>query len=306
MNRRKFIRQVGASTLLLGSGISPALALNAPADTRLTILHTNDWHSRIDPFPEDGGRNAGLGGAARRAALLQQLRTECEHLLLLDSGDIFQGTPYFNFYGGELEFKLMSEMGYDAATVGNHDFDAGIDGLARQLPHANFPFINCNYQWANTPMAGQVEPYLVFERGPLRIGITGVGIELHGLVPKSLYGETIYVDPIEPATRIARHLKEEERCDLVICLSHLGFRYREKKVSDVILAQESRYIDIILGGHTHTFLDEPEIVRNQDDQPVLINQVGWAGILLGRIDIDFNRQSGKKCITCTNEWIMPG
>ena len=306
MKRRQFLRQISATTFLVGSGISSAWAMQAPADTHLTILHTNDWHSRIEPFPQDGGRNAGLGGAARRAALLEEIRANTEHVLLLDSGDIFQGTPYFNFYGGELEFKLMSAMGYDAATVGNHDFDAGIEGLASQLPHANFPFINCNYQWANTPMAGKVKPYLVFKKGPIRIGITGIGIELNGLVPQALYGDTLYVDPIEPVTRIARHLKEEERCDLVICLSHLGYRYREDKVSDVILARESRYLDIILGGHTHTFMDEPDIVRNQDDLPVLINQVGWAGILLGRIDVSFSRATGERCITCHNSWINPG
>ncbi len=303
MERRNFIRQLSAATFLLGSAL-PSWAVGTPIDTKLCILHTNDWHSRIEPFPNDGGRNAGMGGAARRAGLIDRIRQENEHVLLLDAGDIFQGTPYFNVFGGELEFKLMSAMGYDAATIGNHDFDGGIDGLAQQLQHANFPFINTNYRWDDTPMAEHILPHLVVERGPIRIGLLGVGIELQGLVPKALCGNTQYQEPIAPATQTAQYLKEEERCDLVICLSHLGYRYRdERRVSDVILAREGRYIDIILGGHTHTFMDQPEVIKNLDDQPVLINQVGWGGILLGRIDIDFSRHTGQRCITCRNTWI---
>ncbi|PTM08751.1 MAG: metallophosphatase [Bacteroidetes bacterium] len=305
MRRRTFIRQIGATTVLVGSGLQQALALGMDSTTTtLSILHTNDWHSRIDPFPEDGSRNAGSGGALRRALLLERLRQELEHVLLLDSGDIFQGTPYFNFYGGEIELKLMSAMGYDAATLGNHDFDGGIESLATQTQlHANFPFINCNYEFANTPLEGRVLPYQVFIRGPLRIGVLGVGIELAGLVGQKLTGETQYLDPVANANKTALLLKEEEKCDLVICLSHLGYQYREEKISDVIFAAQSKNIDVILGGHTHTFLDHPVVIHNRNDQPVLINQVGWAGILLGRIDIAFSRQKGKRCITCNNEWI---
>lgn len=304
MKRRTFIRQMGATGILLGSGLSPALAFSDRPTTRLTILHTNDWHSRIEPFPEDGGRNSGQGGVVRRARKVAQLRQENTNVLLLDSGDIFQGTPYFNLYEGELEFKLMSEMGYDAATIGNHDFDAGIEKLAQQIEHhANFSFINCNYDFRNTPLNGKVLPHKTFRRGELKIGILGVGIELDGLVPASLIGETQYEDPIAIANKTAKYLKEEEDCDLVICLSHLGYRYREEKVSDMILAAQSRNIDVILGGHTHTFLDEPTIVKNRNDQGVLVNQVGWAGILLGRIDIEFEKRSGKRCFSCANEWL---
>lgn len=304
MKRRTFIRQMGATGILLGTGLSPALAFADRPTARLTILHTNDWHSRIDPFPQDGGRNAGQGGVVRRARKIEQLRKASDQVLLLDSGDIFQGTPYFNLYQGELEFKLMSQMGYDAATIGNHDFDAGIEILDKQMTeHANFSFINCNYDFRNTPLNNKVAPYQVFRRGDLRIGVLGVGIELEGLVPKALTGETQYLDPIKKANETAQHLKEEEECDLVICLSHLGYRYREEKVSDLILAAESRNIDIILGGHTHTFLDEPVIVKNKNDQGVLVNQVGWAGILLGRIDVVFERRTGKRCFSCDNEWL---
>lgn len=288
------------STAFLGSGTIPLQAMARPGVTKLTILHTNDWHSRIEPFPEDGGRNAGKGGAARRAALVAQIRAEEEHVLLLDAGDVFQGTPYFNFFEGELEFKIMSQMRYDAAAIGNHDFDGGIDNLAQQLQHANFPLLCANYDFANTPMEGKVREYQLFEKGPLRIGVFGLGIELNSLVPEKLYGNTQYQDPIERANKVAEQLKEQERCDLVICLSHLGFRYDGDKVSDVVLAAESKHIDLIIGGHTHTFLDRPEVIDNRDGEPVLVNQVGWAGLRLGRLDLYFERKRRRRCVDCDN------
>ncbi|MEM1215991.1 MAG: metallophosphatase [Bacteroidota bacterium] len=305
MHRRTFIRQIGTTTLLAGSGLSPLLANTlGTKTTTLTILHTNDWHSRIEPFPQDGGRNAGMGGAERRANHLKALRQELDHVLLLDAGDILQGTPYFNFYHGELEFKLMSAMGYDAATIGNHDFDGGLDNLAQQIEqHAAFKVLNANYGLDNTPLQPHLQPYQVFIRGDLRVGVFGVGIALAGLVPAELYGETQYNDPVAAANRTAKLLKQEEKCDLVICLSHLGLRYREEKISDVILARESSDLDLIIGGHTHTFLDEPLVIKNKNDQSVLVNQVGWAGILLGRIDVTFSQAKGKRCYTCANEWV---
>lgn len=304
MHRRQFVRQIGATTLFLGAGLPSTFAMGKEEVlTELTILHTNDWHSRIDPFPMDGGRNAGRGGAVRRAGLLDKIRAEVVHTLLLDAGDIFQGTPYFNYYNGELEFKLMSAMRYDLATIGNHDFDAGIDNLAHQLQQASFGLVNCNYDFSNTPLQGRVAPYRVFEKGPIRIGVLGVGIALEGLVAADLYGETQYSDPIANANRIATQLREEEKCDLIICLSHLGYKYREDKVDDHDLATNSQDIDIILGGHTHTFLDEPTIVNNQREQPVIINQVGFGGLRLGRIDVTFSERKGKKCVSCRNEWV---
>ena len=186
MHRRKFLRQTATASTLLGLGAYPWQVSAGPNITKLTILHTNDVHSRIDPFPMDGSRNEGLGGVARRSKLIREIRAQEPNVLLLDSGDIFQGTPYFNFFGGELEIKLMSEMGYDATTIGNHDFDAGIDGLLKQLPHATFPFIICNYDFDQTVLRGKTETYRVFDRGGVRIGVLGVGIELEGLVPEYL------------------------------------------------------------------------------------------------------------------------
>ncbi|MEZ4985778.1 MAG: metallophosphatase [Saprospiraceae bacterium] len=304
MKRRTFLRQMGATTLLLSSGMPSLLANTAGTTQTLTILHTNDWHSRIEPFPEDGGRNAGMGGAVRRARMIEAIRAESSQVLLLDAGDIFQGTPYFNLYGGEPEFKLMSAMRYDAATIGNHDFDGGLDNLASQLErHATFSMLNCNYDLSDSPLHDKVQPWKVFRKGGLKIGVFGVGIELKGLVAPSLYGNIQYRDPIASANATALHLTMEEKCDLVICLSHLGYRYRDEKVSDTVLAQASEHIDIIIGGHTHTFLEQPEIIRNREQQPVIVNQVGWGGILLGRLDIAFSAHRGKRCINCSNEWV---
>jgi 5'-nucleotidase len=251
----------------------------------------------------DGSRNAGLGGATKRAHLIGKIRSEENHVLLLDSGDIFQGTPYFNFFGGELEFKLMSDMGYDAVTIGNHDFDAGLDGLVKQLPHANFPFICSNYNFDSTPLQSRTLAYKTFQFEDIRIGVMGLGIELKGLVPAKLYGETQYLDPLQIANQTALHLKKEEKCHYIICLSHLGYSYRENKIDDLKLARQSSNIDLILGGHTHTFLKAPNLLANRDNNPVTINQVGWAGILLGRLDIYFERNRKDRCVTCQNRWI---
>lgn len=303
MQRRRFVKQFSLGSALLASGaISPA-ALSAYDLIKVTILHTNDVHSRIDPFPMDGGDLQGLGGVARRAAVIQKIREEESNVLLLDAGDIFQGTPYFNYFLGELEFKMMTRMGYDAATIGNHDFDAGIEGLHRQLPHASFPFIICNYDFSDTPMHARTLPYLIIEKEGVKIGITGAGIELEGLVLNKLTGGTKYENPIEKVNQICRFLKKEEKCHFIICLSHLGFRYEHNKVSDVILAENSEDLDLILGGHTHTFLNEPVKVLNKKGRPVTINQVGWGGVLLGRLEVVFERNFRRKCIHCNNQMI---
>jgi 5'-nucleotidase len=256
-----------------------------PNKKQITILHTNDVHSHVEPFPSNDPKYANMGGAARRMSLIQQVRKEQPNVLLLDAGDIFQGTPYFNFYGGELEFKLMSMMGYDAATIGNHDFDNGINGLAAQMPNASFNMLNANYDFTNTLMEGLTQPYKVFVKDGVRIGVFGIGIQLSGLVNKTMYKETKYLDPIEITTDIVKELRNKARCDIVICLSHLGYDYDNKnKISDRLLAQKTEGIDLIIGGHTHTFLDKPAIVQNKAGKFTLVNQVGWGGINLGRVD----------------------
>jgi 5'-nucleotidase len=289
-SRREFIKRATFGTAALS--ILPAKAFsNSKELKQLTVLHTNDMHSHIHPFTS--GRNKGVGGMAQRATIIKQIREEGNQVLLLDAGDIFQGTPYFNVYGGELEFKLMSEMKYDASTIGNHDFDNGLDGLVKQLPHANFPFIVSNYDFSDTEMEGNYLKYKVFNKGGIKVGVFGIGIELEGLVSKNMYGNTLYQNPIEKSNYYADLLKNSLDCDLVICLSHLGFKYNTKKMSDKLLASQTKNIDLIIGGHTHTFLNKPVIVENLESENVQIAQVGYAGINIGRIDYFFNR---KMCV----------
>tara|TARA_B100000780_G_scaffold63054_1_gene41006 strand:- start:19676 stop:20587 length:912 start_codon:yes stop_codon:yes gene_type:complete len=288
-SRREFIKKTGLSTLgisLLGNSLLADNRLQ-----RLTILHTNDMHSHIHPF--QSGRNKGLGGMAQRSALIKNIREENKNVLLLDAGDIFQGTPYFNMYKGELEIKLMSQMNYDAATIGNHDLDNGLVGLKKQLKHANFPFLIANYNFENTILENTFSPYKIFDKNGIKVGVFGIGIELDGLVPKKLFGNTKYLDPIKISNKYAKLLKDKHKCDLVICLSHLGFKYKSQKISDLRLAKETKNIDLIIGGHTHTFLKKPVISKNLDDKNVIINQVGWGGINIGKIDFVFQQNNYK-------------
>src|SRR6056297_2954340 len=213
MKRRDFISNTTAASTLIGLGGLSLSSCSNFGKKKITILHTNDVHSHIDTFPSSHSRHPNLGGVARRATLVEQIRNENPNTLLLDAGDIFQGTPYFNFYGGELEFKLMSKMKYDAATIGNHDFDNGIDGLYAQLPHAEFDFISSNYDFSNTVMDGHTHDHKIFTKDGVKIGIFGLGIELQGLVNDSLYKETKYLDPIDVAQDQSRILKKEKNCD---------------------------------------------------------------------------------------------
>lgn len=287
MNRRKFLQNItlGSGAVLLSfNGFGQFLS--SKKSTKLTILHTNDTHSNIDPFPSNHAKFPGMGGVSRRHALIQKIRSEEENVLLLDCGDIFQGTPYFNMFGGELEMRLMSEMGYDAATMGNHDFDIGLEGFQVAKRHAKFPFLCANYDFSETVLKGETKQYEIFQKGALKIGVFGIGIELNGLVTENNFGKTKFLNPVITANSVAKELSKKG-CDLVICLSHLGYDYTDStRISDRKLAQLTSNIDIILGGHTHTFLEKPTVEKNKKGKSVLINQVGYAGLYLGRIDID--------------------
>jgi 5'-nucleotidase len=245
-----------------------------------------------------------MGGFAKRAKVIESIRKEYnDNVLLLDAGDIFQGTPYFNYYHGELEFKLMSQMKYDASTLGNHDFDLGIENIVKQLPHATFDFINCNYDFSNTPLSGKILPYKIIHKNGIKIGITGVGIELEGLVLQENYGDIVYHNPIDKLLQTEKILKEDKKCDYIICLSHLGYQYKENKISDVILAQNVKYTDLIIGGHTHTFLEQPVSIKNKNNTETLVTQVGWAGIWLGQLVINFSECNKKKIQVAENQKI---
>ena len=284
-NRRKFIKNIGLGAVGL-TMINHELIAQEDVK-RITILHTNDMHSRIEPF--SSGSFKGIGGMAQRSSIINEIRKKEKNVLLFDAGDIFQGTPYFNFYGGELEFKLMSQMKYDAATLGNHDFDNGLDGLKKQLTHASFPFVCANYDFSKTILKNSFKPYKIFLKDGVKVGVFGIGVELNGLVPKELYKETKYLDPLIEANKISDKLKNKKGCDLIVCLSHLGLMYNSNKVSDLVIAQKSKHIDLIIGGHTHSFLEKPILETNLDGKKVIINQVGWGGINIGKIDFIFKQ-----------------
>lgn len=303
-NRRKFIQQLGLAGIGIiavgGRGVIAQKTSKIVVDMldkneliKLTILHTNDLHSRIESFPSSHKTYANQGGLLQIGKMVKKIRAQEENVLVLDSGDIFQGTPYFNVFGGEVEFKLMSEIGYDCATMGNHDFDNGLEGFDKMLPFANFPFVTTNYDFNKTILKGKTKEHHIIQKGGIKIGIFSTGIMLEGLVNKSMFGETIYKDPIEVANTTAAFLKQDEKCDVVICLSHLGYEYQSKKVSDLVLAAETKNIDVILGGHTHTFLEQATVVKNKNGEQVLINQAGWSGLLLGRVDLHLTRKNKK-------------
>ncbi len=294
IDRRNFLKTLGIAGAATLAGI-PAIAFRDAGIHKISILHTNDTHSRIDPYPAKDPNYPGMGGYARRASLINRTREKDPHLILLDAGDVFQGTPYFNMYGGKPELKLMSKMGYDAVAFGNHEFDNGLDGFKDVLPYAGFPFLAANYDFSQTILAGKVRDYIVLTKGEYKVGVYGLGIDPEGLVSRNLYKETKYLDPIEKAREMESILVKMQ-CDLIICLSHLGFDYEGDKVSDMLVAGNTKYTDIIIGGHTHMLLDPPRIVRNLQNRPVAIGQAGYGGTYIGSMDVFFDAQGEKSFV----------
>ena len=294
MKRRHFLKKIKFSSIY---GLTLPYFINDDyfdnGLKKITILHTNDVHSHIDPFPKNDPLNPSGGGVIARANLINLVKKDNPHTLVLDAGDVFQGTPYFNFFGGELELKLMSKMGYNASTLGNHEFDNGMEKLSKVLKHANFSFLNSNYTLKNTPLENKIKSHEIFNINGIKIGVFGLGIELEGLVEKKLYKGIKYLNPIEISKDISDDLKYNHNCDLIICLSHLGFSYSKDKniMCDLILAKQTKNIDLIIGGHTHTFLDEPVKVKNLENKDVIVNQVGCFGINLGKIDFYFSENN---------------
>lgn len=254
----------------------------------VTILHTNDTHSHLEPFPA-GTRNEGMGGAARRAAYVRSVKQQNPNTLLIDSGDFFQGTPFFNFYRGELEIKAMSAIGYDVVTLGNHDFDNGVDGLVAALKYAKFDVVSSNYDFGNTPLKDIVKPYVVKQMDGVRVGVLGLGIDFVGLVVDEKHRGVTYRDPIESARRVVQTLREQEQVDLVVVASHLGTKYEKEpeRISDLKVVEQVPGIDFIAGGHTHSFMKRPEVYRAADGRESLLFQVGYGGINVGRVDFKF-------------------
>lgn len=255
------------------------IVVTATAQKQLVILHTNDTHSRIEPLPASDRNAPDKGGVERRINYIQQMRGEHENLLLFDAGDFLQGTPYFNLFKGEAEVKAMNLMGYDAVTLGNHEFDYGLEVLEQVVKAARFPIISSNYDFSKTPLAGKIKPYLILKRGGVKIGVMGINIQPRGLVSTSNYDGMEYLDPFTTANMLAYRLRTQYGCDLVVALSHLGYQ------PDTRLAEASRNIDIIIGGHSHTYMEEPDIRKNMDNREVLIYQTAGRGVYVGRIDV---------------------
>jgi len=305
INRRKFLRTSAAfGALIVASPASlrpsnkrpvfTTSSLDATAgETLITILHTNDTHSQIDPIPANDKTYAGKGGVARRASLVKRIRQENPNTLLIDAGDAFQGTPYFNFYKGEVEYKAMSAIGYDVGTLGNHEFDNGVESLAAALKFANFDFVSANYDVQGTVLEGRIKPYVVRNLDGIRIGLFGLGISPVALITPANFKGLTYRDPITVSRDVVKTLREKERCALVVCMSHLGYYEKPKpsEVGDSQVAAQVDGIDFIASGHTHTFMEQPVPVRQPSGAQTLIFQVGRSGIYVGRVDFTF--RSGK-------------
>ncbi|MDZ7758509.1 bifunctional metallophosphatase/5'-nucleotidase [Rhodohalobacter sp.] len=293
ISRKDFLKKSAflAAGAIAPIGIGSRLFGEIPSD--LTILYTNDTHARLDPFPDNAVEFAGLGGIARRASLVKKIRSQSKNVLLLDAGDVFQGTPWFDVYGGEIDLKLMSEMGYDAMAVGNHEFDRGPDGFAEAAQKAEFPILAANYDASGTPMNSYLERLIVREFNGFRVGIFGLGIELDGVVSPELYGDVKHRDPIAWANGMKNSLIDYHKCDYIICLSHLGFRYNNGRMDDLTLAKKVAGIDLIIGAHTHTFLDYPVGVMNPEGGVTQVTQMGHGGVRLGRIDLNINSADQK-------------
>jgi 5'-nucleotidase len=267
--------------------ISAPLLEVAPGESLITILHTNDTHSQIDPIPSNDKQYPDKGGVARRATLVKRIRKENPKTLLIDAGDVFQGTPYFNFFKGEVEYKSMSLIGYDVVTLGNHDFDNGVDALAAAMKFANFEFVSSNYDVKGTPLESRVKPYVVRVIGGLRVGLFGLGVSPDNLITPANFKGVKYNDPVKAAKDVVATLRTQERCTVVVGMSHLGFYSNDRfgGLGDSQVAAQVDGIDFIASGHTHTFMKQPVITKTPSGGNTIIFQVGRSGIYVGRVDM---------------------
>ncbi len=289
LTRRGFLKAGCACAALLAA--KPAFASK---DNVVTLLHTNDTHSRIEPFED--GENKGKGGVARRAKLINDWRSAHPNTLLVDAGDIFQGTPYFNQFGGRVEFEAMSAMGYDLATYGNHDFDRGTEGLSEMLDFASFEFVSTTLTITNSKMRSRTAPYRILEVAGRRIGFFGLTVAFSGLVAEKNHRGVEWNDPLPAAQKAVQQLRQE-KVSAVIAITHLGVQGAKSKIGDFQLAQQVKGIDVIIGGHSHTLLDKPLIATGPDNWQTAIVQVGHSGLHLGRVDLHF-KDSSLAAITC--------
>ena len=263
------------------------LTASAKNHKQLVILHTNDTHSQIYPInvqlPDT--MRAGRGGFLRRIAMLKEERKKNPDLLYFDSGDFFQGSAYFTLFKGDVEVGLMNQMGIDASTIGNHEFDFGLENMARVFRQATFPILCANYDFTGTPVEGLVKPYTIIKRNGVKIGVFGLSPKMKGLVSDKNCVGVKYLDPARVALETATMLKEKEKCDMVICISHLGWNSNRGE-DDQYMIRDSRNIDLVLGGHTHTYFQQLEYEQNMDGKPVAVDQNGKAAVFVGRLVVD--------------------
>ena len=258
--------------------------LSVSAQKHLTILHTNDTHSCVMPLSVHlaDTLQAGRGGFLRRIAMLKEERRNDPGLLLFDSGDFCQGSPYYTLFKGDVESGLMNMMHYDAGTIGNHEFDFGLENMARVFKRLNFPIVCANYRFHEYGLDKIVKPYVILKRNGLKIGVFGLSPRLEGLVDHKNYRSTEYLDPVKTAQETADLLKKKH-CDLVVCISHLG--WEEKGMGDQEVISRTRGIDLVLGGHSHTYFRQLRYVDNLDGKPVADDQNGKSGIYIGKMKI---------------------
>jgi 5'-nucleotidase len=286
-NRRNFIKKslffVGGTLALPNTQLLAELSKVTRKKRRVCVLHTNDFHSHFEPFPTNHPAWPSQGGITHLGGLIQEIRKTEDNVLLFDCGDVFQGTPYFNFFEGKPELQWMERLGYHAGTLGNHDFDLGIDHLANLKKNNNIPLVNCNYNFNQSALQNLVKKHVIIQQKGVKIGVTGCTIDLEGLLTPEMYKGIVYHDPVEPIQKEVDFLRNQEKCDLVFVLSHLGYEYQDTKIDDIKLAQITHGIDAIMGGHTHTFLEKPTIIKNAKGKDVIVNQAAWAGLQLGKL-----------------------
>jgi len=263
--------------------------VQAQQKIKLVILHTNDTHSQVEPTEKSTLKTADMGGYARRMGLISQIREQEKNVLLVDAGDYSQGTPYFNFFNGRVEIDAMNRMKYDAGTLGNHEFDNGIDTLAVVLKNAQFPMISSNYMLDKTSLFPIVKKYVILEKAGLRIGIMALDVNPESLIFEKNYRGLVYQDPVEKANEVSVLLKKKEKCDVIICLSHLGSDGTKKEVNDFEIARKTRYIDVIIGGHSHTLITNTT-VKNAAGKTMVISQMGKSGLFLGKIELELEKK----------------
>ncbi len=260
------------------------MAIGLNAQKKLVILHTNDTHSRIEPMPSSDTRNPNMGGVVNRKAVIDSIRAVEKNVLLVDIGDFVQGTPYYNLFKGRVEAGAMNLMKYEVGTIGNHEFDYGLDSLKMVFDMLDFPIVCCNYDFSSTVLKGMVKPYVILKKDGVKIGVIGASLDPDGMIQKDKYAGMRFLPVIETVNRYAEQLKLKDKCDVVICLSHVGLN------PDKQLATRSKYLDMIIGGHSHTFMKEPDRIKNELGKEVFVYQVGKNGVYIGKIEVELGRK----------------